>query len=138
MPQLVCARHPQAGPQYLGTKAAQATLGAPREQGRSGEHASCSQAGHTQHSDHYLLSLLKQVAQFILTAVYSVAKWEFLPHVQRDDVVPTHIHTHVFSRVQLCATPWTVAHQAPVSMGSPGKNTGVGCHFLFQGLFLTH
>ena len=22
-----------------------------------------------------------------------------------------------FSRVQLCATPWTVAHQAPLSMG---------------------
>ena len=21
--------------------------------------------------------------------------------------------------------------------GSPGKNTGVGCHFLFQGIFLT-
>ena len=26
-------------------------------------------------------------------------------------------------------TPWTVARQAPLSMGSPGKNTGVGCHF---------
>ena len=22
-------------------------------------------------------------------------------------------------------------------MGSPGKNTGVGCHFLLQGIFLT-
>ena len=29
-------------------------------------------------------------------------------------------------------TPWTVAHQAPQSMNSPGKNTGVGCHFLLQ------
>ena len=37
----------------------------------------------------------------------------------------TNIHTHIcvccvlscFSRVQLCATPWTVAHQAPLSMG---------------------
>ena len=37
------------------------------------------------------------------------------------------------------ATPWTVAHQDPLSMGqnsSPGKNTRVGCHFLFQGIFL--
>ena len=35
-------------------------------------------------------------------------------------------------------TPWTVARQAPLSMGiSPGKNTGVGCHALFQGIFLT-
>ena len=35
------------------------------------------------------------------------------------------------------ATPWTVAHQAPLSMDSPGKNTGVGCHALLQGIFLT-
>ena len=35
------------------------------------------------------------------------------------------------------ATPWTVACQAPQSMGFPGKNTGVGCHFLLQGIFLT-
>ena len=35
------------------------------------------------------------------------------------------------------ATPWTVAHQAPLSVDFPGKNTGVGCHFLFQGIFLT-
>ena len=25
------------------------------------------------------------------------------------------------------ATPWTVALQAPLSLGSPSKNTGVGC-----------
>ena len=37
-----------------------------------------------------------------------------------------------FSRVRLCATPWTVAYQAPPSLGSPGKITGVGCHFLLQ------
>ena len=28
------------------------------------------------------------------------------------------------------ATTWTVTHQAPLSMGFPGKNTGVGCHLL--------
>ena len=37
-----------------------------------------------------------------------------------------------FSRVQLCATPQTAAHQAPHPRDSPGKNTGVGCHFLLQ------
>ena len=37
-----------------------------------------------------------------------------------------------FSRVRLCATPYTAAHQAPRPWDSPGKNTGVGCHFLFQ------
>ena len=35
------------------------------------------------------------------------------------------------------ATPWTVAFQAPLSVDSPGKNTGVGCHFLLQGIFPT-
>ena len=37
-----------------------------------------------------------------------------------------------FSRVRLCVTPWTAAHQAPGPWDSPGKNTGVGCHFLLQ------
>ena len=37
-----------------------------------------------------------------------------------------------FSRVRLCATPQTAAHQAPLSWDSSGKNTGVGCHFLLQ------
>ena len=37
-----------------------------------------------------------------------------------------------FSRVRLCATPWMAAHQAPRPWDSPGKNTGVGCHFLLQ------
>ena len=37
-----------------------------------------------------------------------------------------------FSRVRLCATPWTAAHQGPRPWDSPGKNTGVGCHFLLQ------
>ena len=34
-------------------------------------------------------------------------------------------------------TPWTVTHQAPLSMGFPSKNAGVGCHFLLQGIFPT-
>ena len=35
------------------------------------------------------------------------------------------------------STSWTVAHQLPLSTGFfPGKNTGVGCHFLLQGVFL--
>ena len=54
------------------------------------------------------------------------------------------------SHVQLFATPWTVAHQAPLStkfsrqeywsglhFPSPGKNTGAGCHSLLQGIFPT-
>ena len=37
-----------------------------------------------------------------------------------------------FSCVWLCATPQTAAHQAPRPWDSPGKNIGVGCHFLLQ------
>ena len=54
------------------------------------------------------------------------------------------------SHVRLFATPWTIARQAPPSVEfsrreywsglpfpSPGENTGVGFHFLLQGIFPT-
>ena len=47
------------------------------------------------------------------------------------------------SRAQLFGTPWgtnpwgTVAPQAPLSIDSLGKNTGVSCHSLLQGIFPT-
>ena len=34
-------------------------------------------------------------------------------------------------------TPWTVACQMLCQWDFPGKNTEVGCHFLFRGIFLT-
>ena len=51
--------------------------------------------------------------------------------------VNTKAHRSVksLSHVRLFVTPWTVPYQA-LSMGFPGKNTGVGCHFLLQGIFL--
>ena len=36
------------------------------------------------------------------------------------------------SRVQLPATPWTAAFQAPPSWDFPGKSIGVGCHCLLR------
>ena len=39
--------------------------------------------------------------------------------------------------VRLFVTPWTVAHQAPLSMGFSSKKTEVGCHSLLQGIILT-
>ena len=47
------------------------------------------------------------------------------------------LHARLFSCIRLFATLWTVAHQAPCPWDSPGKNTGVGCHALLQGIFLT-
>jgi len=43
----------------------------------------------------------------------------------------------LLSCVQLFATPWTAACQAPLSMEFSSKNTGVGCHTLLQGIFST-
>ena len=43
----------------------------------------------------------------------------------------------MLSRVLLLVAPWNVAHQAPLSWNFPGKNSGAGCHFLLQGIFLT-
>ena len=43
-----------------------------------------------------------------------------------------------FSSVWVFVIPWTAAIQAPLCpRNSPGKNTGVGCHALLQGIFLT-
>ena len=42
------------------------------------------------------------------------------------------MHSHVRS----FATLWTVAQQAPQSMGFSGKNTGMGYHALLQEIFL--
>ena len=44
------------------------------------------------------------------------------------------------SRVRLFATPWTVAYQAPLSMGFSRQEwilENMGCHFLLQGIFPT-
>ena len=41
------------------------------------------------------------------------------------------------SRAQLSATLWTAACQPVLSMTVSGKDPGVGCHFLVQGIFLT-
>ena len=43
-----------------------------------------------------------------------------------------------FSRVQLFTTPWTVAYRRLLRPRDfPGKSTGVGFHFLLQGIFPT-
>ena len=46
-----------------------------------------------------------------------------------------HVVSH--SVMSHFVTPWTVALQVPLSIGLSKQNTGVGCHFLLQGIFLT-
>ena len=73
-----------------------------------------------------------------------VSKWLYVDTRPRDSPgkntgVGCHFLLHAWkwkvevkslSRVQLLATPWTAAYQAPPSMDFPGKSTGVGCHCL--------
>ena len=42
-----------------------------------------------------------------------------------------------FSQIQLFATLWTISTRLFCPWDSPGKNTGVGCRALLQGIFLT-
>ena len=42
-----------------------------------------------------------------------------------------------FRCIWLFVTLWTIAHQAPLSMGSPGMNTKEACHALLQWIFPT-
>ena len=42
------------------------------------------------------------------------------------------------SRVLPFAFPWTVAARLLCPWDFPGTSTGVGCHFLLQGVFPTH
>ena len=60
-------------------------------------------------------------------------------HAQRRHRCPSHgtqcASLLSCSAVSDSATPWTVAHQAP--WDSPGKNTGVGCYALLQGISQT-
>ena len=43
----------------------------------------------------------------------------------------------MLSPVSLFPTLWIVAHQSLCPWNFPGKNTGVDCHFLLKGIFLT-
>ena len=52
-------------------------------------------------------------------------------------IVHSESEVKLLSCVQLFATPWTAAHQPPLSMDFPGKNSGLSCRFLLQGIFLT-
>ena len=45
---------------------------------------------------------------------------------------------YVLTHVQLFVAPWTIQPTRLLcALDSPGKNTGMGCHYLLQGIFLT-
>ena len=60
--------------------------------------------------------------------------WDFL--VKSQSMI-AFCHCAALSHVRLFVTLWTVARQALYLLDFPGKNTGVGYHFLLQGIFPT-
>ena len=79
------------------------------------------------------------------TSVSSLVKWgsqQDLPvslsgGVKRDCSKHNTCKSSLFCQVQVFATPWTVAHQAPLSMEFSRQEswTGLGNHSLLQGIF---
>ena len=47
------------------------------------------------------------------------------------------VYVQSLSHVWVFETPWTPPTRLLCPWSSPGKNTGVGCHFFFQGIFPT-
>ena len=45
------------------------------------------------------------------------------------------VQCYSLNHVQLFATPWAIACQAPLSTGFSRQDTGVGCHSFLQGIF---
>ena len=48
-----------------------------------------------------------------------------------------HVHTRVLSCVHVFVIPWTVAHQAPLSLGFSRQECRSDCHVLLQGISWT-
>ena len=55
----------------------------------------------------------------------------------RDEHIHWRSEVKSLRHVWLSMTPWPKPTRLPHPWDFPGKNTGVSCHFLFQGIFLT-
>ena len=76
----------------------------------------------------FMLSLILSFPVYLMSSAGGVGEdFEIDGHVI--------VCAKLLSCVQLFATPWTVAHQAPLSVGFSRQEWG--CHFLLQGIFLT-
>ena len=67
----------------------------------------------------------------VLQAVSGTVGGSFTDWATRELLDTVKVKVKSFSRVWLFGTLWTVAYQAPPTMDSPGKSTGVGCRLPF-------
>ena len=89
------------------------------------------------------LPAINREAASIIVALFSIEPSQYRNIPERSKRQQAWVHPQ--SCQTLCdlidcspPSPQTVAHQEiPGPWDFPGKNTGVGCHFLLQGIFLT-
>ena len=88
----------------------------------------------------YKLLYMKQVNnKVLLYSTVNYNQYSVISHNGKEMKKNIYVYTYMlqlllsrFSRVRLCATPQTAATRLPRPWDSPGKTTGVGCHFLLQ------
>ena len=97
---------------------------------------------HSHHSPPSLSS--SQTSVFPPTPSTSYSFYPATAHQNCQLFLPSHftqvslcVCAELLSRVQIFATPWIVAHQAPLSMGFPRQEYWSGLPFLLQGIFPT-
>ena len=87
--------------------------------------------------------LQARILEWIAISFYRGSSWprdQTWVSCMQADALPSELLLLLshFSRVQLCATLWTVAHQAPLSMGFfRQEHWSRGCHALLQEIFST-
>ena len=69
-------------------------------------------------------------------SVNSIRTWKFHKDLDPFQILDSPALSTVLDNCVVASTPWTVARQTLRPWNSPGKNTGVGCHSLRQGIFL--
>ena len=78
---------------------------------------------------------------YLLENFENVMKYAFSPEKECTINPNTHVYVCVYVSTQLCLAICDPMDCSPpgssVHGNSPGKNTGVGCHALLQGIFLT-
>ena len=72
------------------------------------------------------MAIIPSAIQYILVAFYFILSCLYLL------TLLLLLLLSRFSRVRLCETPERQPTRLPCSWDSPGKDTGVGCHFLLQ------
>ena len=84
-------------------------------------------------SQHVLFTLLMGYLNSFIPSLTDLEK-NRIQRPRLDNVLYLCVRVEL-SRIQLFATPWSVAGQAPLSMEFSRQDTGVGCYGLLQGIF---